>query len=306
MKSHRNRSYVFLIFTAVIWGAAGPIIKHTLANIDPVPFLAYRFLISAVFSLIFFAVTKFPFKEIVKHPVIYFSYAILSVPLSLSALFIGLDRATVLDLTIITLLSPLIISFLAAYFFKEHITKREKIGISVVVFGVLVNSFYPFFTSGALEFSGNIFLIFYLIFNAFGIIIAKHAVRKNIDSSNLSNFAFLIGLFTLVPASIYIYGTSQTINIIKNLNLWSHLGIWYLAVISGTLAYFLYIKAQKSIEVSEAILFSYLKPIFTIPLAVFWLKETISTSFITGAIIITVGVFLAENKRKRIAGKPQG
>jgi len=69
-----------------------------------------------------------------------------------------------------------------------------------------------------------------------------------------------------------------------------------MALLSGNLAYYLYVRAQKTIEVSEAVLFNYLQPLFTIPLAIFWLGESLSTSFIIGAIIIAFGLVIAEYK----------
>ena len=72
-----------------------------------------------------------------------------------------------------------------------------------------------------------------------------------------------------------------------------------MALLSGNLAYFLWHKAQKTIEIGEAALFGYLGPVFAIPLAVLWLKEELNTTFIFGAIIIAVGVFIAERKRSK-------
>ena len=52
MTERRLRAYIYLLLVAGIWGAAGPIIKFTLQAIDPLPFLAYRFTIAAIFSII--------------------------------------------------------------------------------------------------------------------------------------------------------------------------------------------------------------------------------------------------------------
>ena len=40
-------------------------------------------------------------------------------------------------------------------------------------------------------------------------------------------------------------------------------------------------------------------PIFAAPLAVLWLGEKITPMFIIGAVIITIGVAIAEIKKKR-------
>ena len=83
-----------------------------------------------------------------------------------------------------------------------------------------------------------------------------------------------------------------------------HLGVLYMAIISGTLAFWLFNKAQKSIEIGEQSLFAYLYPIFSLPLAVLWLGEKISTIHIIGGVIIIIGVVIAEIKKKRYNTKP--
>ncbi|MDP3994763.1 MAG: EamA family transporter, partial [bacterium] len=80
-----------------------------------------------------------------------------------------------------------------------------------------------------------------------------------------------------------------------------HLGVLFMALISGNLAYSLWIKGQKTIEIGEAALFNYLYPVFAIPLAILWLKETVTIPFVIGAIIIVIGVFIAEIKKRRVA-----
>src|SRR3989344_5161458 len=97
MNSHRARAYIYLLIVAALWGAAGPVIKYTLAGIDPLPFLAYRLGVSALFSL------------------------------ALGILFIALDKTTVLDLTLIGVIGPMIVTAGGAIFFHDHITRREKI-----------------------------------------------------------------------------------------------------------------------------------------------------------------------------------
>jgi drug/metabolite transporter (DMT)-like permease len=72
-----------------------------------------------------------------------------------------------------------------------------------------------------------------------------------------------------------------------------------MAAVSGTLGYFLWHKAEKTIEISKVNLITYLYPIFGTPLSVFWLKEKITPLFIIGVAIMASGVFLAEWKKRR-------
>jgi drug/metabolite transporter (DMT)-like permease len=72
-----------------------------------------------------------------------------------------------------------------------------------------------------------------------------------------------------------------------------------MAFLSGSLAYYLSTKAQKTIEIGDAAIFSHLYPLFSTPLAVLWLGERITPIFIIGGVIIAIGVFLAEYKKSK-------
>ena len=299
MNPHRLKAYFLLLIVAAIWGAAVPIIKFTLGGIQPLPFLAYRFSISAVFSIAYFSIkgVKLP-KPSSSLPLI-FIYGLLAFTIALGALFTGLEKSTVLDLTLIGAIGPLVVALGGLVFFKDRITHREKLGISIVVFGAFINAFSSIFTNNSnARITGNLFIIAFLLADSGAVLFAKRIVQKKIPPLTLTNLGFIVGALTLIPFAIYVHGGETIINLITNLPLKYHFGVWYMALLSGSLAYFLYVRAYKSIEVSEATLFNYLQPIFAVPLAIFWLGEKITFPFIIGAILITSGVVIAEFKKK--------
>ncbi|MFV1917051.1 MAG: DMT family transporter [Patescibacteria group bacterium] len=304
MTSYRLRAYIYLLIVALIWGAASPIIKFTLEGIDPLPFLAYRFAIASVFSIFFFLISGISLPKPKNSIPLIILYGLLAVPIGLGALFAGLDRSTVLDLTLITSIGPMVVIVGGAFFFRDHITHREKIGVTIVLIGVFVNSLYPIFTSGlGARITGNLYLLAFLLADSGAVLVAKLSVKRRIKSLTLTNFAFILGAITIIPITVISYGGQNLINTIISLPFKYHLGVWYMALISGTLAYFLFVRGHKSIEVSEAILFNYLQPVFAIPLAVFWLGEKITTSFIIGATFIVIGLIIVEYKKKKLKPK---
>jgi drug/metabolite transporter (DMT)-like permease len=301
MTKYRLKSYLYLLTVAAVWGAAGPVIKYTLSGIKPLQFLAYRFFISAIIALVYFTIRGINFKKVRKNLKWIVLYGLLAYTLALGSLFTGLDRASVLDLALIGTLGPLLITSGGAVFFKDHITKREKIGITIILAGALLNSFVPILLNGAgIKFTGNMFIFAFLLFDTAAILLAKYIVKSKIKSITLINLGFIVAAATIIPYSFIIYGSLNVINNVINMQLQYHLGVWYMALLSGTLAYFLYVRGQKSIEVSEAALFNYLQPIFSIPLAVLWLRESLTPTFIVGVIIIATGVIIAEYKKKAI------
>src|SRR3990172_7798519 len=303
MTERRLRAYIYLLLVAGIWGAAGPIIKFTLQAIDPLPFLAYRFTIAAIFSIIFFLVKiqkGKKFNKIRANLPLALLYGFLAVPLSLGILFVGLDKSTILHFTIISVIGPLIVTAGGALFYHDHITHKERVGISIVLIGVILSTFIPLlYNQSDLKLTGNLLLMLYLFADGGSILLAKHLVQMKIKSANLTNLAFIVGVLIIVPLAIFSYGGNNLVNMIINLPLKYHLGVWYFALVSGNLAYYLYVRGQRTIEVSEAVLFNYLMPIFGIPLAIFWLHERISTSFILGTGVIAIGLIIAEYKKRK-------
>jgi len=253
--------------------------------------------IASLFSLAFFFAKGVRLPKSKSSLLLLFLYGFLAVPLALGILFIGLSSATVLDLTLISAIGPMVVTLGAGFLLHEHITKKERLGIVVVLIGVFLNIFYPLLANGQSHFTGNLFLLAFLFADSSSALLAKFAVRKKINSITLTNSAFLIGAVFLIPITSQKYGFANLVSTIINLPLRYHLGVWYMALISGSLAYYLYVKAQRSIEVSEAILFNYLQPVFSIPLALFWLGEKITPAFLLGALIIALGVIIAEYKK---------
>jgi len=299
MNPARLRAYIMLLVVAVIWGVATPIIKYTLGGFEPLLFLTYRFGISSIIAVFIFIFTKQHLPKKRKNLINLILFGFLTSTVSLGFLFLGINNTTVLDVSLITLASPLLITIAGAIYLKEHITKREKIGMSIAFLGTIVTIIEPIVQNhgGAVGLSGNVLILGYLIATAWGAVIVKKLLRNNVSPLVITNTTFIIGFITLLPFAIMSF---PSLYFIYNIPYTYHLGVFYMAIISGTIAYYLSNRAQKTIEISEAGLFSYLFPIFSTPLAILWLGEKITPMFIIGAVIIIIGVAIAEMKRHRL------
>ncbi|HJX59500.1 MAG TPA: DMT family transporter [Patescibacteria group bacterium] len=301
MNSARLRAYLLLTFTAVLWGLAGPIIKLTLGEISSFPFLVYRFGLSSVFALIYAFATHF--RHIPrKFDLLLFvlAYAFLNSTVALGFLFEGLEKTTVLDMSLISMFGPLLISAAGVKFLNEKITKREKIGIAIAFIGTFFTVIEPIIISGDGfgKITGNLLILASLIVAAIVTVLDKKLLRDGVDPTFLANISFVVGFVTITPLAIAQTGFPALVESLRGLSLSGHLGVAYMAIISGTLAYSLWNMAQKTIEISEASLFAYLYPLFAAPLAVIWLGEKVTPVFLIGAAIVAVGVGVAEVKKR--------
>ena len=297
MHTPRLKAYILLLIVAVIWGIAGPVIKFTLGGFPPLLFLTYRFGLSTLISIICFFIfgLHFPKENRIRLELIL--YGFITSTVSLGLLFFGLENTTVLDMSLITLVNPLLITLAGVYFLKEHVTGREKIGMGIALAGTILTVIEPFFQNGhsLTRFSGNFLIFLYLLTTAWSAVLAKRLLRKGVDPLSMTNFSFIIGFLTLLPFAVLKY----PVGIIGEIPFSYHLGVIFMALFSGSLAYYLANKAQKTIEIGEAAVFSYIYPLFSTPLAVAWLGEKITPIFILGAVIIALGVVIAETKKRR-------
>ncbi len=300
MNPSRLKAYILLIIVTIIWALAEPIIKFTLGGFSPLMFLTYRFGLASLVSIACFLIFGFNFPKDTRTRLEIILYGLVTSTFSLGLLFFGLQNTTVLNTLLISLTNPLLVSIAGVRFLKEHVTTKEKIGMGIALIGTVFTVVEPLLQNGGslTKLTGNIMVVLYLIFAAIGVILGKKLLRKEVDPLTLTNSAFIIGFISLLPFALPQILASRFL-ILTSPALPYHLGVIYMAFLSGTLAYLLSNKAQKTIEVGEAAVFSYLYPIFSAPLAVLWLGEKITPLFIAGGVIIATGVAVAEIKKRR-------
>lgn len=299
MNPARTRAYIELLIASIIWGLAGPIIKYTLGGFDAETFLTYRFAISSVVAVVTFLFLGLHIPKDKGTLGDLLLYGFLTSTVALGFLFFGLENTTVLDMSLITLANPLVITLAGYFFLGEHVTKKEKLGMAIALAGTLLTVIEPIIQNGGAEIrlSGNVLIVGYLIATGWSAVVAKKLLRANVSPIMMTNTSFIIGFLSFLP--FILLGPQNTIYHILNTPAKFHLGVVYMALLSGTLAYFLANRAQKTIEIGDASVFAYLYPLFSTPLAVLWLGEKITPIFVVGGIIITIGVVIAEMKKKR-------
>lgn len=305
MNPVRLRAYIELLIVSAIWGTAAVVIKYTLSGFSPAVFLSYRFLIASVFAIIFFIFTGLKFLKNPKTLLILAVYGFLSTTVTLGLLFIGTDKTTSIDANLLSAVAPITIVIAGVIYLKEHVTRREKIGMAIAFVGTAITVIEPLFKNhnGWAGIEGNLLVLASVLVATVTAIWAKKIMRDDVDPLPLTNFSFVIGLVTTLPIALLTHSPSELYRLVAATPLPYHLGVFYMALISGTLAYYLWHRAEKSIEVSEVSLFAYLYPVFGIPLSILWLKESITVPFIIGAIIIAFGVAIAELKTQKLKVK---
>lgn len=298
MNTARFRAYIYLLIVVLIWGAAPSIIKYALTELPPFLFLFYRFLITVIFLTPFYLSAKSKGINAKTLPTVLIS-SLLASTVTLGLLFYGTNLTTSLDSSLISATSPIVIILTGALLLKERITKREKIGIAVTFIGTLIVAVQSLFETGVdaeRSILGNSLILLSNFTFAAALYFSKKDLRRGVSAFSLMYIMFLVGLFSVIPFTLKEAGGKVSWDMISSLSVGAHLSVIYMAFLSGALAYLLYQKAQKTIETSEAAVFLYLQPLVTAPFGLIWLKEHITPPFLLGAIVIAIGVVLAEFK----------
>lgn len=302
MNSKRATAYLFLLLVSLIWGAASPVVKHTLTWFNPWLFLTYRFFLSTLIAVPYLYVSQTPFPKKISNKLLLLTTSIISAPLSLFLFFTALSKTTALSGSLITAAGPLFLVLGGVLFFRDKITKNEKNGIAITILGMLLIIIGPLIlnnqinTLGKLE--GNALMLLAVMTDIVGVLLSKEAMKKGINPTLVAQFQFIVGFTLFVPLLFLLQPAETIMTTLINAPMEAHVGTLFMAIFSGTIAYTLRNIAIKTIEVSESALFQYLQPIWAAILAVFWLRESITPSYIVGGIIITIGILIAQRRQK--------
>lgn len=298
MFKDRTKAYFALLLTAVIWGIAGPVIKVTLGTLPPFTFLFWRFLLVCLVAvpLYIFYIKKHPLRFSDLLPLSMFG--LMSTTINLSLIFLGFEKTTALDGSLISSITPIFIVIAGILFLKEKEEKKEIFGLALVIVGTIITVFQPLLSKKALAVEnsfGNFLILLAGIEWAFFVLWTKKLFKKY-PPLLVTLHSAIVALITFLPLALlennFHFPNYQLL--IANYNVL--LGVSYMAFLSYLLAYFTYEYGMSKIEISEGSLFSYLQPLFAAPFAIIWLGEVITLPFLIGAGFIAAGVVFSEWK----------
>lgn len=326
-RSRTHKAYFALLLATAIWGGATVVIKITLSYIPPFSFLLYRFLLVAIVMLPIMVV-ELKRTSIDKRDLKNLILLGLFGQASLAFIFLGIKYTTALDTAIIGTVAPLLTIAAGHFFYKERISKIAQIGIIIATFGMLIVVLEPVFESwahqstniesGIQRIIGNLFVLLYNLSFTLYILWSKLTMGKK--SANLNKtfklfhikpmhkvyspilhttFSFYVGLTAIIPLAVLEnlgYFGNQTF-VLSNLKAPVIFGVLYMAIFSSIVAYLAFEWGLKKAEVSDQALFGYLGPLFTLPFAYILLKEVPTSVNLIGAVIIAIGVVIAEKNK---------
>ena len=281
-----------LIISNIIWGAAFPIYKWALEDIEPFTFTFLRFFIAALIILPFVANNlKIQKEDYVRMGAI----ALSGVSLSVSFWLLGLQSTISINAPIIGSTGPIFLLLFASFFLHEKLKSKTIIGTVISLMGIIFIVLRPALdaaNSGSIV--GNLFfLLATLLVITHALLIKKIANKYNLLS--ITFWTFLIGSLSLMPLALYetyIHGS------LIELSIPGISGLIYATIFSSVIAYSLLAYGLKYIQASEVGVFSYIDPIIAAIIAMPLLGEEITSTYLIGSLLVFLGIYIAEGKYK--------
>lgn len=221
------------------------------------------------------------------------SVGIFIITLNITFFFEGIKRTTAIDASTLTLIIPILSVLMGWLYFKEKVYLVNLVGIGAACLGALIIIGLPEIITGTYSthmLFGNILIVLACFSWVTGAVISKKILNKY-PSLVVTAIAFMVGTVAmLIPAGLEYFKNPSWPGQITILGL---MGLAYMTLLSSISAYFLFEWGLSKTNIIAADLFQYIEPFIATALAIMILGETVSASFMTGAALIAIGVFMA-------------
>lgn len=284
---HSLQGLIAGLVAASIWGGMYVVSKVVLEIIPPFTLLTLRLVLGVVTLGIVIALrkkTEFTREQFrVSFLVGFVGYGV-----SLAFQFIGTKLSTASNGALVTSATPAFVLLFAPFLLGERSTSRRVIALIVASLGVLAVIDPRTAEFSPSLFQGNLSLLAAaLTWALYSVLVRK--VSKSADLLASSAVMLAGGIPTSVLFSFLEIRTQEigeiTIGIIG--------GILFLGIISTAIAMFLWNYAFAELPAAVASLTFFAQPVVGTLLGWFFLSETITPLFITGGVLIGIGILIS-------------
>ncbi|MNU84277.1 putative DMT superfamily transporter inner membrane protein [compost metagenome] len=277
------KGYLLALVSAVSYGLIPLFILPIKASNFPMDAtLFYRFLISALFILLFLLYKRESLK-INKTELLILLVLGLLYALSSDFLFIGYELLTPGIASTVLFVYPVFVALILALFFKEKITRFTLLSLLVTFSGIVVLS-----ANGSgfnINFLGLFVCVLCALFYAVYMVIVNKANMKNVSGTKITFYSLLFS------ATYYLIKTvSLDESLVASPSLLLHISIFALVTTVFSITALIY--AIQYIGSTPTSIMGALEPVVAVIISVCCFGEFLSWNLIVGVILILFGVLI--------------
>lgn len=286
------RGAIYGIAAAAIWGGMYVVSDVVLKTIPPFTLLTIRLVMGALVLMPFAlkqAAAPTP-REIVRVMLV----GVIGFGVSVGAQFVGTDKSTAVNGTLVTSASPAFILLFAALILREQLTIQRIAAVTLATIGVVVIIDPANADFSAETFQGDVILaVAALTWGLYSVLVRK--VSMQLDTLMVTFFAFLGGLLLTIPAAALELQSRSIGQITPEIVL----GVLYLGVVSTAGAMWLWNRSFSLVDASVASLFFFAQPLVGTLLSVLLLNQQMTINLWIGSAFIAAGVVLSTYRRRK-------
>ena len=297
--TNRNLVSFALVSSIVfIWSASFIFIRIALEEIPPVTLALTRFAIAApilIIPTIYARSSRKAMRIGLSRDFVQFSaLALTGVTLLYVFQFYALQLMSATEGSILINLHAIFAMLLSAMFLKESLTRRKMVGVFLAFAGVIVITMGGASTASLNSFEpvGVLLMVAAAFCWAVYSILGKK-VLQGYSSAVATSCVFLLGTLYLIPFAL----VEGRTHLILNSSWLTWLSIVYLAIPSSVIAYTLWNRAIREIDITKVLVAMYAIPIPTAILSYLFLGEKMTYFLLLGGTLVIIGVYLTESSK---------
>jgi drug/metabolite transporter (DMT)-like permease len=284
--SNSLRGAVFGMAAAAIWGGVYVVSDVVLRTIPPFTLLTIRYVIGALTLAPF--VIRSGARPTRRQMLQMLGVGLVGFGISVGAQFVGTDKSSAINGTMITSASPAFILLFAALLLREKLTRQRVAAVALATLGVLVIIDPTKASFSSETFQGDAAFAFAAVtWGLYSVLVRK--VSAGVDTLLITFFACLGGLLLTVPAMPLELPQRPIGAITPEIGL----GVLYLGTISTAAAMWLWNRAFALVDASVASLFFFAQPLVGTLLSVLLLGQPMTLPLWLGSGLIALGVLLS-------------
>jgi len=283
---------LLLIWPVLFWGVSYIAIKVVLNELEPVEMISVRFLLAAP---TLYLIIKLKGMKI--WPVEGFNKLVVAaflIFIHFWVMAVGMKETTASNTSWILATAPIFIAVLSWIWLKEPFTGKQWLGLIIACAGVLfLMSKGDLGNIGWIKSRGDIIVLGSCITWAVYTVGARD-VTKKINALVATFWSCVIAGLVFVPYTLVTSGINRFTHLQTN----TYISLVFLGVFCLALAFWLWSEGLARQTAAEVGVYLYFEPLITVIAAWILIGEVITVWLIVGAVLITIGVYIAERYGK--------
>lgn len=284
-----------IIFVMFLWAICFPLIVFGLSYAPHLTFAALRAFLAGATLIVIAVCLKRPQPRDIGTWIMLFAIGLGATTLGFFGMFHASEFVSPGLATVIANTQPLMAAVLASMFLKEHLNGFGKIGLFLGFLGIVLIALPSVMSNTNDEF---LLGILYIGMAAVGITVSNVLIRHiahRVDALSAMGWQLVLGSCFLAIIALY----TEEIHISWNLSF--ILSLLGLALPGTALAYWLWCRVLRQVELNSANAFSFLVPIFGVAIGVAFFQENFGVLTGIGIGLTILGIFLVNWPAKQNA-----